>query len=357
MDMACRNNNQLKSNMDKHADAVMQNDQSGGFTLLKIQYLVSGGVITNYKCSSKCKHCCYSSSPKWPNDYMTPSLADEIFAVLKRLGCDAVHIGGGEPLLQPDKLYGILDAAYRNNIGIEYIETNASWYKDASSAKTILKELKGRGVKTLLISIDPYHNEYIPFWKVKGLIQACSDVKMNVFPWQMEFWDEIDALDDQKTHSLEEYIRLYGQDYPVRLMGRYGLNLKGRAFMTYRPFMKKQPVDQILKESKPCRLLSGIYHFHVDLYGNFIPQSCPGFSIPLKELENGTDPDRYRLFNSVESVGIKGLFELAEKEYGYMPKNEYAGKCDLCYDIRNHLVLELGLDLPDLKPEGHYKYI
>lgn len=42
---------------------------------------------------------------------------------------------------------------------------------------------------------------------------------------------------------------------------------------------------------------------------------------------------------------------------GIITKKEYAGKCDLCYDIRNYLVLELGLDLPDLKPEGHYKYI
>ena len=180
---------------------------------------------------------------------------------------------------------------------------------------------------------------------------------MNVFPWLMEFWDDLDAMDDNRPHSLDEYTQLFGQDYSLKLLYRYGLSLKGRAFKTYRPMMKKQTFGRILEESKPCRLLSGIYHFHVDLYGNFIPQSCPGFSIPLKELVNGADPDKYRVFNSLESAGIRGLVELAKKEYGYIPKNEYAGKCDLCYDIRNHLVLGLGLDLPDLKPEGHYKYI
>ena len=25
---------------------------------------------------------------------------------------------------------------------------------------------------------------------------------MNVFPWLMEFWDDIDAMDDRKPHSL-----------------------------------------------------------------------------------------------------------------------------------------------------------
>ena len=31
---------------------------------------------------------------------------------------------------------------------------------------------------------------------------------MNVFPWLMEFWDDIDAMDDQSPHSLDEYARL-----------------------------------------------------------------------------------------------------------------------------------------------------
>mgnify|MGYP000860380475 FL=1 len=180
---------------------------------------------------------------------------------------------------------------------------------------------------------------------------------MNVFPWLMEFWDDIDAMDDMKPHSLDEYRQLFGHDYLLHLLKKYGLNLKGRAFKTYKPMMKKQPFDQILKESIPCRLLSGIYHFHVDLYGNFIPQSCPGFSIPLRELVHGADPGKYRIFESLETMGIRGFAELAAKEYGYKPKEEYAGKCDLCYDMRNYLVLELGLDLPDLKPVNHYKYV
>ncbi|NLG89267.1 MAG: radical SAM protein [Clostridiaceae bacterium] len=325
--------------------------------MLKISYLASGGIITNYKCSSKCRHCSYSSSPKWPDDYMTPHIADEIFSVLKSLGCHSVHIGGGEPLLKPDKIMDVLDAARRNNISIEYIETNASWYTGEESAKAVLTELKSHGVHTLLISIDPYHNEYIPFWKVKELIQACSKANVKVFPWQVEFWSDLNAMDDRIPHSLDEYIRIFGQDYLLKLVNRYGLNLKGRALETYKPVMKKQPFERILEKSRSCGLLSGIYHFHVDLYGSFIPQSCPGFSIPLRELAHGADPDKYRIFYSLESTGIRGLVKLAKREYGYVPKAEYAGKCDLCYDIRNYLVLELGLKLPDLKPEGHYKYV
>jgi len=288
---------------------------------------------------------------------MTPSAAGEIFPVIKGLGCYSVHIGGGEPLLKPDKILDILDVAQRHNIDIEYIETNASWYRDEASTMAVLRDLKDHGVHTLLISLDPYHNEYIPFWKVKALIAACSKAKMNVFPWLMDFWDDIDAMDERSPHSLDEYARLFGRDYLLDLPKRYGLNLKGRALKTYSPMMKIQSLERILEGSTPCRLLSGIYHFHVDLYGNFIPQSCPGLSIPFRELVRGAEPGKYRVFYSLEAEGIRGLLELAGKEYGYKPVAEYAGKCDLCYDIRNYLVMELGLDLPDLKPEGHYMYV
>jgi len=276
-------------------------------TMLKIDYLVSGGLITNYKCSSKCKHCSYASSPSWPSDYMTSSMADEIFSILRSLGCHSVHIGGGEPLLQPDKIYPVLESAGRNKIDIDYIETNASWFKDEASAKSVLRRLMQYGVRMLLISIDPYHNEYIPFSKVKGLIEVCSKVNMGVFPWLMDFWADLDALDDRKPHSLQEYAKAFGQDYLLRLPERYGLNLKGRALKTYKPMMRMEPFNKILKESVPCRLLSGIHHFHVDLYGNFIPQSCPGLSVKLREVSYGADPDKYPVLHSLESIGIGGL--------------------------------------------------
>ncbi|NLC44433.1 MAG: radical SAM protein [Clostridiales bacterium] len=324
---------------------------------LTVNRLISGGIITNYYCSSKCKHCSYSSSPDWDHDYMTGEMADKIFKILKRLGCHAVHIGGGEPLLLPEKLLQVLKSAKQNNIGIEYIETNASWFTDKTKAMSILTKLQENQVDTLLISMDPYHNEYIPFRKVKGLIEACRKANMGVFHWLSEFWADLDSMDDQKTHSLEEYGEVFGQEYLTDLPGRYGLSLKGRAFHTYRSRIKVEPLQQILENSSPCRLLSGTHHFHVDLYGNFIPQSCPGFSINLEDLAKGADPEKYKILSELSSSGIHSMLDVAISNYGYKPKSKYAGKCDLCYDIRRYLVLEKSHDLPDLQPKGHYEFV
>ncbi len=38
--------------------------------LLHISSLYSGGLITNYYCTSQCRHCLYGCSPKWPKEYI-----------------------------------------------------------------------------------------------------------------------------------------------------------------------------------------------------------------------------------------------------------------------------------------------
>ena len=111
--------------------------------------------------------------------------------------------------------------------------------------------------------------------------------------------------------------------------------------MKHTPMMRKDSYERIVKRSAPCRLLSGVHHFHVDLYGNFIPQSCSGLSIKFSELFKGADPDKYPVFYRLETAGIKGLADLAVQEYGYKPKPQYAGQCDLCQDIRSFLALEV----------------
>ena len=71
---------------------------------LTINRLASGGVITTYQCVSKCGHCLYNHGPHRPQDYLDESQAGIIFRRIAAPGCRSVHIGGGEPLLQPEKL-------------------------------------------------------------------------------------------------------------------------------------------------------------------------------------------------------------------------------------------------------------
>lgn len=90
---------------------------------MKIGSLLSGGLITNYFCSSMCRHCLYACSPNWTKEFIGEDICRENFQIIKALGCNSIHIGGGEPLLMPGKLVQVLKVAQDENIGINYIET------------------------------------------------------------------------------------------------------------------------------------------------------------------------------------------------------------------------------------------
>ena len=334
--------------------------------------LSSGGLITNYNCSSACRHCVYYSSPRREQDYLSAEQARPILEKIRQLGCDSLHIGGGEPLLRPAELMKVLDEFRAAEISVEYVETNSSWFRELDDAVSLLVDLRSHGLDTLLISIDPFHNEFIPFNKVRGVLQACRRTGMGIFAWIEGFIPDIAAFPEDRTHSLEEYSRRFGPDYLRSLSGRYGINFRGRALDTYRPFMHKRPLAEILAEPA-CGEPLDTHHFHVDLYGNFLPTSCAGFAVALTDLDapgyarlrppESTDgrqggplaTGRYPFLTAVIESGVAGLYKLAAANFGFQARPDYVSKCDLCQAIRTFLVNERGVVSPDLAPAGFYR--
>jgi MoaA/NifB/PqqE/SkfB family radical SAM enzyme len=88
-------------------------------TRLSIKRLASGGIITNYDCVSHCGHCLYNCGPHRSKDYLDQDFARLICERIRDLGCTSVHIGGGEPLLRPKRLFSVLAAARDSRLGID----------------------------------------------------------------------------------------------------------------------------------------------------------------------------------------------------------------------------------------------
>lgn len=333
----------------------VSNDRGG---LFRIDRLQSGGVITTYTCTSRCVHCLYGCSPGWPKDYMDQDMLVRVLATMKGLGCRSVHIGGGEPFLDPEGLKMVVETTLAQGVDIEYVETNSSWYKDPQSAQELLEDLRGRGLGALLVSMSPFHNEHIPFRKVKGVLDACRAAGMEVFPWIPEFYPEIDALDDHVTHSLDEYEGCYGKEYLRRIPSRYWVHFGGRAVRTFRGVFDSRPAGETLAANpEGCRELLNVGHFHFDLYGNYIPGLCSGLSVFHEDMGSLLDAGKYPMLNILVRQGIGGLFDLSSREYGYEPGGRYMSKCDLCLDIRKHLILEERIDSPELQPGEFYKNV
>lgn len=325
-------------------------------SFLPIDRLLSGGLITNYNCTSKCRHCLYNCSPSRPKDYIDPSLARTLFETASRLGVSSMHIGGGEPFLNIEKVAGVLDAAAKAGVSIDYIETNSSWYTNEQDACDRLLSLKSHGLSTLLISISPFHAEYIPLYKVKGVMKACERTGINVFPWMGTFLDDLSGFDPLKTIGWGVMMKSHGRNYLADRLNRYWIHPGGRAIQTFKPVYPEKTLDQVLKESSAtCRgQLSDTSHFHMDLYGNYIPGLCAGLSIAADDLEKGISADRYPILRLLVEEGISGLFEFAVKKKKYKAgKTGFMNQCELCNDIRTFLIKTGGFGR-ELAPAGYY---
>lgn len=321
-----------------------------------IKRLQSGGIITNYYCTSACGHCLYNCSPRWKREYIGREKLRQILQKVKNLGCHSVHIGGGEPFLNVDGLETVVEVARSMSVNIEYVETNSSWFRGRQPALDVLSALKGKGLSTLLISMSPFHNEHIPFYRVKGVIEACKEVKINVFPWISEFYPEIDAFDDQTTHALSAYESRYGENYLAKIPSRYWVHFGGRALKTFAKIYGTKDYRDIVSVDKGgCSELLDVSHFHIDLFGNYIPGLCSGLAIRYEDLGDRVAREEYPFLTTLYHDGIKGFLDLAANDYAFKPSREYLSKCDLCFDIRYYLTMEMGVNSKELQPRGYYE--
>jgi len=323
---------------------------------LTINHLESGGLITNYYCSSQCRHCLYACSPRWEKKYIKIPEARETFSKIFELGCYSIHIGGGEPFLNIESLKQVLKTAYEENIRIEYVETNSSWYRDRAETVETLAALKKFGLSTLLISMSPFHNEYIPFSKVKGVLEACEEAGVYTFPWVQNFYDDINSFDDTKPHSLDEYLQAFGPDYLRQVPSRVWMHMGGRAITLFQESLPGIDTEEIIASSQPCDELADVTHFHFDCFGNYLPGLCSGMAIARSDLGKPLDSGKYPFITILHEQGIGALLEYARREHEFISKNHYISKCHLCLDIRKYLVLAMNVQSADLAPEEFYLF-
>ncbi len=321
---------------------------------LNISSLGSGGLITNYHCVSRCGHCLYACGPRRTKDYIDPDTARANLETVRRLGCPSVHIGGGEPLLRPEKLKAVLEEARAAGVGIDYVETSSGWFTGHDRAVALLRELRELGAGTLLVSMSPFHNEHIPFHKVLGVLRSAREAGVGTFPWTEGLRPEVEAFDTARPHSLDEYRQAYGDDYVGRLPQRYWTVPGGRALATFAPYQAHRPAEA-MAGGGGCRRLADTGHFHLDLYGSYVPGLCSGLAIRREDLGAPLPEGRYPVIERLYAEGVKGLMEWASAEHGFTPDPEgYTSACHLCHAIRDHLARHRSLDIPDLQPREFY---
>ena len=336
---------------------------------MKIPQPISGGLMLSYKCPAECRHCMYACSPKWAGDWITADHLEKFLPQLARVIMPSpygrqdmslnhgLHFSGGEPFLNFELLLKAVEISETLKIPSTFVETNCFWCKSDEHTRQRLRLLKENGLKGIMISVNPFYAEYVPFERTDRCIRISQEVfGPNVVVYQMEYYRLFKQLGITGRLSIDEYLKLAGEKslsdrVELFLMGRAADKLKG----LYPGYSAK------LFFNTPClpEFLRG-WHNHFDNYGNFIPGYCGGISLGSwfeldRLLKEGIDLENRPVLKYLVNEDIKGLLAFA-LDRGYQELVDgYVSKCHLCLDIRKFLVS--GDDYDELKPVQFYEQL
>ena len=174
-------------------------------------------VIT-YNCTGRCLHCSVGSCLNRSAEDRHVR-ADEAVAAVRRLAelyeVQSLMTFGGEPLMYPDITCAIHHTAAECGIASLDIITNGYFSNNEDIIHRIAEQLGNAGVTKLLLSVDAFHQERIPFEPVYSFarsIKQLGQIGIKLSPaWLVN--KNADNEWNARTHKLLE--RFIDLDIPV----------------------------------------------------------------------------------------------------------------------------------------------
>ena len=337
---------------------------------LKVPKPISCGLILSYKCNCECKHCMYFGSPKWADSISNKQLEETLIVLSKIIqptpyGPENVslnhglHFTGGEPFLNYDLLLKAVEFGNKLNIPSMFVETNCYWCKNDAITYDKLLKLKNLGLHGILISVNPFILEFVPFEYTERAIRISMDLfRENFMIYQLYYFGQFRELNFKGKLPIEKYVELVSIE---NLKRRVEMFKMGRATLSLQNFYKKYPIKYFFNENCSKDLVRD-WHCHFDNYGNYMPGYCGGISWgnirSLNSLCNeGIDLDEYPFLKALILGNIKDLYEYSVNNFNYKEQNEgYVSKCHVCFDIRRSIVLKTD-EFKELNPVEFYYHI
>ncbi|MBD3183504.1 4Fe-4S cluster-binding domain-containing protein [Candidatus Poribacteria bacterium] len=298
-------------------------------------------LLFTYRCTIACKHCLFNCSPWQPDVYISHEDGVEFMRQLRATD-RVIHIAGGEAMMYYQKMLAICQDANKEGCAPHFFETNASWCVNDHITQTRYEELKNAGILGVLISADPYHQEFVS-----------PEPRIRAYKWAVEiFGEENVAASNTSYEQLSEFRDIVKNEHKL---AEYSLHhvprLVGRAGDVLTRFYNDRPLDELSEDplwhgghkTRDCKSefdSQEMWEIHIDPYGNI--QTCCGIIIgdahkkPLLEwMKQGFHVEN-ELVNMVYENGPYDYLDLAVK-YGYKPKEKYPQKCNMCWEARKFL--------------------
>ena len=290
--------------------------------------LRSVGILVTYRCNIACRHCYINCGPD-RSGVMGLDLAERVLCQLKELGLrgSEAHLGGGEPFIYFDRVVEILEIAARLDMTpLSWVETNCFWCTSDEIVRERLTILKKAGVSRIWLSTDPYHQEYVPLEHVRKAQRLGVEIfgEKAVTVRRQHYFESPEIWNDMAA---------YVNSTPPMLMGRAYKHLRG--------YLPRKPLEVIAREQCTDQINpKELQELHINPDGSVMASNCSGVILgdagrrSLAVLCGGDDWRQNDILRTLADKGPAGLLGMAPD---FKPKETYAQKCELCWEVRSYL--------------------
>ena len=132
--------------------------------LEKIEFVVT------YACTGRCRHCSEGDHASCGTHIDPAIAADAVRRIAAKYDIKTVMTFGGEPLLYPETVYTVMEAAKELGTPKRQVITNGYFSKDETKIAEVAARLAECGVNDLRVSADAFHQEFIPIEPVRSFV-------------------------------------------------------------------------------------------------------------------------------------------------------------------------------------------
>jgi MoaA/NifB/PqqE/SkfB family radical SAM enzyme len=307
------------------------------FPLNRIEFTVT------YLCNSKCRHCQLGEEGERRR---LPSHIDKTKSVeiTRKVGESysprSVMTFGGEPMLYLEIVCAIHKEAMRTGIPVREVITNGFWSTKTEKIREMAANLVNSGVNEVAVSIDCFHQEFIPLTIVKNAAESLIEAGMARVSWN-PCWvvsEGDDNVYNRKTKIILEELKSLG----IECGEGNRVQPEGRAVVWLKDYMPPKKVPKGKCGDMPyTEALGSIHTVCVEPDGRIAV--CKEFHIgnaletDIIDIIESYDPFKILEARAIVENGMEGLMSWA-KEKGVEPDAEgYYGICDLCTSVRRRV--------------------
>ena len=295
------------------------------------------GLLLTYRCNAACRHCYLDAGPS----RMEKMSRWEVLGYLDEASALStlrmVSFTGGEPFLLPDLLREALSHASEMGLRTEVV-TNCSWAGSMEEAREQLGALAEAGLDVINISVDDFHQEFIPFSHVRNCYEAARELGLKITilctiakSSELRVEKVVDLLGDTNIHIMGEdttpfnRFKTYAMAVETAFIpaGRGSRIPRGEWVIGHRPVVG--PCFHILRD------------IAIDPSGRVLPCCSAAGLISSLNLGNAKRESLSRIveggrgrevFRILVERGPQGLLDVKGDE----APGSYVNKCHLCYE-------------------------